>query len=153
MACQLIRDTTGPDGTFGKFKNADTQSIWESVELEWNDNKPDISCIPPGIYPVEWRNHPKHGWCYEVLGVPNRTSILIHSGNFAGQTASGEKSDFLGCIGLGEDRAKIIPPGYANPQEAVELSRQAISEFEAEMKQQPFKLVITNEWSDQSGGA
>ena len=146
MAIQLIRDETGPDGTFGKFRNNDTGTTWQSIELEWLNNENGVSCIPRGIYPVEWRNHPKHGWCYEVLNVPNRSSILIHAGNWAGNIASGEFSNFEGCIGLGKNRLEMTPPGFAKSQEAVDHSGQSVKEFEAEMNQQPFTLAISNEW-------
>lgn len=158
MACQLIRDVTGPDGTFGTLRNSDTGHVWQTAELEWLDNKPDVSCIPPGIYNVEMRPHPKHGslgdlvgmpgMCYEILNVPERDSILIHIANYAGQESEGEKTDLLGCMALGEDRAKIVPPGYSKPQEAVEHSTQAIQEFYKEMKGQPFMIAITNQFEN-----
>lgn len=147
MACQLIRDETGPDGTFGTMKNTDTQTLWKTAELQWQDNKPDVSCILPGIYQVELRNHPKHGICYEVLNVPNRTAILIHAGNFAGSIQAGEKSDFLGCIGLGTMRVRMIPPGYTQSQDAISHSKDAVLAFNAEMGGKPFMLAITNQWS------
>lgn len=156
MAVQVIRDTNGIDGCFGTLRNSDSGRIWQTAELEWLNNKPDVSCIPPGIYNVEMRPHPKHGslgdlvgmpgMCYEILNVADRSSILIHIANYAGQEADGEKTDLLGCMALGEDRAKIVPPGYNQPQEAVEHSTQAIQEFYKEMGGNPFMLSITNEF-------
>lgn len=144
MACTLNRTSTGSDGTFGSFTNQATGSSWYTAELEWRDNLPNLSCIPEGVYTVQWLNHPKHGWCYEVTNVPNRTAILIHVGNYAGAEDLGEKADFLGCIGLGKVLGSLVPPGYTKSQEAVENSTQAIAEFEGELKQETFQLVITN---------
>lgn len=156
MAVQLIRDVTGVDGTFGTIRNNDTGHLWQTAELQWLDNAPDVSCIPPGIYDVEMKEHPKHGslgdlvgmpgTCYEILNVPNRSNILIHIANYAGQESAGEKTDLLGCMALGEDRAKMVPPGYNQPQEAVEHSTQAIQEFYKEMGGKPFMIAITNEF-------
>ena len=148
MSCLLNRTSTGPDGTFGDFTNLATGKKWKSGELEWLNNTQDISCIPPGTYMVRWLNHPKHGWCYEVTNVPNRIAILIHSGNYAGQESLGEKTDFLGCIGLGETLGVVVPPGFTHTQETIQSSKQAIGEFEADMKQgdtqQDFELTIVN---------
>jgi len=146
MACQLIRDENGNDGCFGTLTNADTGHKWQTAELSWLDNEQNISCIPPGIYDVVWSLHPKHGWCYEVQNVPGRTAILIHPGNWAGSQKLGERSDFLGCIGLGKVRLRTSPPGTNYLQESILHSKDAVAEFVAEMKEQPFKLCITNEF-------
>lgn len=148
MSCLLNRTSTGPDGTFGDFTNLATGKKWKSGELEWRNNAQDVSCIPPGTYMVRWCDHPKHGMCYEVTNVPNRIAILIHSGNYAGQEALGEKTDFLGCIGLGENLAVVVPPGFQHTQETIQSSKQAIAEFEADIRQNgvqvDFELTIVN---------
>lgn len=52
------------------------------------------ACIPEGTYNVIWKNHPKHGYCFEVLNVPGRTGILFHAGN--------NITDTTGCILVGQ---------------------------------------------------
>lgn len=67
------------------------------LEEEWRDNKPKISCIPPGTYQAV-----PHGWSGEsvkfkqtwrLLNVPGRTGILLHEGN--------TNKDTEGCLLLG----------------------------------------------------
>ena len=139
MAIQLIFDelaNDGKDGIFGTLINPTTGSKWQACS------------IYPTVFPkndwyeTKWSNHPIHGWCYEI-SVPGHEGVLIHHGNWAGSVVDGEFSNFKGCLGLGKERARMIPPGYTQPQEAIEHSNQAIAEFEAEMKKEDFTLVVT----------
>ena len=68
--------------------------------------------------------------------MPNRSYIEIHSANFAGSVAAGKLSQLLGCIALGETEGRM------QGQEAVEQSKQAISEFYANLNQEDFQLTI-----------
>lgn len=142
MALQLIFDelaNDGRDGVFGTFTNPDTGSKWQACSI--------FPTVFPkaGGYEANWMNHPIHGWCYEIT-VEGHTGVLIHHGNWAGNIGDGERSDFKGCIGLGKQRGPMIPPGLIQSQEAIEGSNQAVGEFEAEMKQAPFTLIVTFEW-------
>ena len=76
---------------------------------------------------------------YEVKDVPGRTAILIHAGNFAGDTTRGLRSDVQGCILLGMGRGEI------EGQPAVTLSRAALNKLRAVVGRQSFDLVITDE--------
>lgn len=66
----------------------------KTLELKWNENKRQLSCIPKGKYRVTKWNSPKFGTCFKVHDVEGRTNILIHAGNYKKQT--------LGCILVGE---------------------------------------------------
>ena len=66
-----------------------------TLELPWNDNQVRSSCIPEGIYDVTRIYSPKFGMCFLLDGVPNRTAIEMHAGNYASLT---EKTDTTGCI-------------------------------------------------------
>jgi hypothetical protein len=69
---------------------------WTTVEEEWQDNRPFISCIPaspPEGYLCKRVQSPKFGNTFEVTSVPGRTHILFHVFN----TEEGS----LGCIGMG----------------------------------------------------
>lgn len=68
------------------------------LELPWRDNVSQLSCIPARDYVVEWVQTPKHGWVYHITEVPDRGAILIHPGNFAGDTTLGFKSHSYGCM-------------------------------------------------------
>lgn len=57
-----------------------------TLELPWKDNKPSISCIPPGIYKFKKRFSPnKQMLVIELEGVEGRTYIQIHIGNRTAQ--------------------------------------------------------------------
>jgi len=66
----------------------------KTIELPWNNNQKNYSCIPEGEYVVIRHQSPSKGECFKVLDVPDRTDILIHIGNFA----AGKKIDTMGCI-------------------------------------------------------
>lgn len=133
MIVELIRRPTTAEGTFGQFIGFDFD--FHSIEKPWVDldgnghGDPQKSCITAGKYRCEWRLSPKYGWCYEVTNVPERSHILIHACNWEHQ--------LLGCIGIGKGR------GVLNGKPAIMQSKQAIKEFHAAMREQPFELHIT----------
>lgn len=108
----------------------------KTLELPWKDNKPNISCIPVGEYQAVMYNSPKFKRVYCVQNVPGRKDILIHSGNFAGDTEKGFKSDVQGCILLGDLM------GLIKNQKAILKSRITLSDFMFHMNEKPFKLII-----------
>ena len=108
-----------------------------TLELPWRDNRPNISCIPSGSYEVGIRLSPKYGEIYHIKGVPNRTNILIHSGNYAGDISKGYKTNVAGCILLGAKQ------GLLQSQWAVLNSRIAVRKFMETMNKEPFRLIIT----------
>ncbi len=60
------------------------------LELPWLDNAPNISCIPEGQYVVRKRLSPGKGVIVpQYIGVPDRSFIQIHVGNYTRQ--------ILGC--------------------------------------------------------
>lgn len=61
-----------------------------TLELSWNNNLPNRSCIPAGKYLLQRHRSPKFGEVFEVVGVPGRDDILIHAGN--------TRKDTTGCI-------------------------------------------------------
>jgi Family of unknown function (DUF5675) len=76
--------------------------------LEWIPNHPDLYtlelpsgnggegfCITQGLYNCIPHNSLKHPETWQLLNVPGRTEILIHSGNYA--------KDTEGCILVGKD--------------------------------------------------
>lgn len=66
-----------------------------SLELPWRGNQPNVSCIPVGDYLVGSATSPKFGkGTMRLTGVPGRSHILIHPGNFT--------HEIEGCILLGE---------------------------------------------------
>ena len=130
----LARLARSDQGTEGILLAGDFNC--KTLELPWRENARQISCIPPGEYDVELRLSNKYGRVYWVRRVPDRTYILIHSGNWAGDTQKGFKSHVMGCILLGKHH------GYLAGQRAVLNSRLTVRSFMREMDYQKFTLNV-----------
>ena len=73
---------------------ANGEEMGYTLELPWRDNKRNVSCVPgPATYGAFIRTDGKRGWRIQLEGVPSRTAVQIHVGNYP--------SDILGCILLG----------------------------------------------------
>jgi hypothetical protein len=79
------------DCTLGRLSYGDYQCF--TLELPWLDNKPNVSCIPRGVYQCKKIVSPSLGECINIQGVFGRTYIRIHKGNFTKQ--------IQGCILVG----------------------------------------------------
>lgn len=64
--------------------------ICHTYERPWLNNLPNLSCIPVGEYAYNIVSSFRHGRCFSINGVPNRSAILIHAGN--------GDADTQGCI-------------------------------------------------------
>src|SRR5580698_6443589 len=78
-----------PGATFGVLSTEDFP-LCVTLELPWNNNVPGESCIPAGTYHCVPHNSLDHPNTWEVTGVPGRSEILIHNGNYL--------KDTEGCI-------------------------------------------------------
>ena len=104
---------------------------WCTLELPDKGNKARVSCIPEGEYLCEFTLSQSLKFAtYYVNGVPGRSGIRIHSGNYTRQ--------IFGCILLGKDHTDIDKDGIID----VTDSRMAVAEFEKVMGKQKFKLKI-----------
>jgi len=131
----LTRLRKSNHGTFGVFAGP---GFWcFSLELPWRDNECNYSCIPPGSYDVScsWSNAFKRR-LYLVEGVPDRSGVRIHPGNWAGDTRLGLRTHSLGCILLG---TKV---GEFKGQKALILSEPKVSLLQRTLREQPFRLHI-----------
>ena len=72
-----------------------SQFNFNTLELSWKDNARMESCIPVGNYKVVKRYSDKYKNHFHILDVPDRSYILIHSGNRYTHTK--------GCILVGSD--------------------------------------------------
>jgi len=77
-----------------------------TLELPDKNNEKQKSCIPRGQYEVVKRNSPKYGDHFHILDVPDRSMILIHSGNYYTHT--------LGCILVGKGLSDINGDGLCD---------------------------------------
>lgn len=126
----LVRGFMTDKVTLGYLK-ADGQNHdpFYTLELPWKQNRRQISCIPTGVYRCVPHNGTLFKDVYRLEDVPNRQSILIHSGNTV--------DDIQGCILLG------LSTGHMQDKPAVLESRDAIKSFHDLVKRQPFMLSIT----------
>jgi len=84
----LTRFAPTKDGVFGRLGRFTT------VEEEWQDNIPNISCIPTGIYYCERSIFHRGGYpTFEIMDVPGRSLIKFHYAM--------TEEDLRGCVGLG----------------------------------------------------
>lgn len=90
---RLVRTLFASNHTLG-FLTVQGVPVCASLELPLLDNKRNVSCIPFGSYKCFRHNSPKYGECIHVTGVPKRSEILFHAGNFT--------DDTRGCILVGE---------------------------------------------------
>lgn len=80
-------------GTFGRMY-ADEFSCY-TCERPWENNRRWVSCIPEGEYPLLMSRYNKGGYdTLEIGGVPDRSRILIHKGNWP--------RNVQGCIAVGD---------------------------------------------------
>jgi hypothetical protein len=107
-------------------------------ELPERNNERCFSRIPrPAVYNVRLVDSKKFGRVYLIENVPDRSAILMHAGNYAGDTRKKYRSDVLGCQEFG--KKVVIMEG----QRAVINSRSTRDEFMQLLNGQNFKLHIS----------
>lgn len=129
----IKRNKSNSKQTIGKLKVAYNGKTFtcDTLELPDLNNLKNISCIPKGTYECRHTFSPRFfKFTYEILNVPNRSGIRIHSSNYYFQ--------LNGCIALGNGLSDINKDGQLD----VINSRQAISAFESILGYQQFTLVI-----------
>ena len=137
MAVFLERFDRSDQGTFGRL-TAGSLSLY-SGELPWRDNRPNVSCVPPGTYRVAWTYSDRfRRWMYLLLGTNPRAGIRKHAANLMGDDRMGYRRQLNGCIALGE---KL---GWMDGQKALLLSAPAVRRFEEHMGRKPFLLEIVD---------
>ncbi|WP_417289656.1 DUF5675 family protein [Corallibacter sp.] len=78
------------EGTNGALFNSD-RFLCHTIELPWNDNKRNISCIPEGVYDLEPRFSKRFKHHLILNAVKGRSFILFHPANDA-------LKELQGCI-------------------------------------------------------
>ena len=143
MLLTLQRFAHTPEfGTFGMLTCGDLQLY--TVEQDWENNQPFISCVPNGIYVLEKHDSPTHGASLilsnpdlnigKYPGEAKRNGCLIHIANLASQLE--------GCIAPGKSL------GFYKNQWSVSSSGDALSEILNLLDDGTHKLVITSSFPD-----
>jgi hypothetical protein len=95
----ILTRVAAPKQTLGVLRHEPTGWACCTLELPWADNENRRSCIPPGrggeaiTYRAKRHESPRYGETLYLPGVPGRSEILVHAGNYI--------SDTLGCILVG----------------------------------------------------
>lgn len=88
----LIRDYK-TEATLGILKDSSGNELFKILERpnlsnakdDPNTSKNESGCIPEGVYLCKRYSSPKFPNTWEVIGIPNRASILFHSANTVDQ--------------------------------------------------------------------
>lgn len=133
----LIRFRWNDQGTIGVLRLAEGKVLY-TAELPWRDNRNELSCIPAGDYACEFIKRTPSGRTnvWHVKKVPGRDGVLIHSGNYAGDTTLGLKTHSLGCILPGRTWGALAG------QQAVLASKPAMGQLAEAVKFGNFVLQI-----------
>jgi len=108
--------------------------ILKTLERPWQDNKSNISCVPPGTYQTNYiprSSSGKYRKVWHVTNVTGRSGILIHNGNLVDHTR--------GCILVGTKH------GILAGQPAVLGSRTGMRQMLNAVGEHAFKLHIVGE--------
>lgn len=98
---RLTRFYYADDVTLGVLELPNRRVIY-TCEDGWHGNQRMISCIPDGLYRCTPRRFFRGNYmAWEITHVPDRTQILFHKGNKAG--------DVTGCIVVGTELWAIQP--------------------------------------------
>lgn len=136
MRADLVRYETGLQGTFGKLRVPSLGFSCFTLELPWQDNKRQVSCIPVGGYECRKVQSPRFGNVYGLKQVPGRSNILIHWGNYAGNVLSGFRTHSYGCILLGRSKGILVD------QKAILTSLNTVRKLHKVLEGRPFDLII-----------
>ena len=124
----------GIDQTLGYLTLWDgLDKVFECVTLElpYEDNMTNISCVPKGVYKVSPRHSDKYKKHFILDDVPNRRYILIHQGNY--------NTDTRGCILLGNRFAQINADSLLD----IAASRRTLDELLETCQGNGFELIIS----------
>jgi hypothetical protein len=102
----LVRLKHLADRTLGRlvcFRDVHIGGNWVTLELPDRGNQRNLSRIPAGVYEWARRESPRFGKHIHITSVPDRSWILIHSGNVP--------EDTRGCILIAETMRDIDGDG------------------------------------------
>ncbi len=138
----LIRLVTGDLGTFGAILFPSGFAL-HTLELPWEKNERNISCIPCQTYVCELDDSQRWGSAYHVRDVQGRSHILFHRGNWAGRTSMPElQCNVAGCILVGHERKRIAGANMQGPRLGVSDSGKACDDMMAHLAGESFELLV-----------
>ena len=139
---RLVRTSSGDHGTMGVLLLPGRDDPLHVIEPPWRDNRRNRSCIPGGRYEVLPHRSPRFGRCLLVAAVPDRSHILFHAGNVAGDVDKGLRTHSQGCLLPGLRRGRL--DAGRGLQRAVLASRTAFRHLMDWAGGNPFSLEVSD---------
>lgn len=136
MIARLQRFDTGDYGTSGVLIIPGLSVC--TIELPWRNNERNISCVFPDVYHCIPYTHLSRGLVYLLENKHDRTDVMIHIGNYAGDITRHRRSDSQGCILPGLYHGQIGKPS----QYAVVNSTTAMNRLRSAIGKTQFTLII-----------
>jgi len=104
----LTRTSSSRDGTLGTLRTEDNSLLLHTIEPPWRGNRPNISCIPSGVYFVHPHTSPAHGRCLLVQGgtvaATTEDRLRTQGARYAVHVHSANRAhELLGCIAPGTE--------------------------------------------------
>jgi len=129
----LVRSIYEEKQTLGNLFVMDGTSILfqcKTLELPWKENQQNISCVPPGSYPILFEYSPAFQMnLWELKEVPNRSEIKIHQANYFNQ--------LRGCIAIGDKHIFINNDQFKD----LRNSRRTLERFHEAMGTQSMSYI------------
>ena len=133
----LNRITASDEGTFGILTIPQFGFKRYSGELPNRNNERNYSRINAGRYLVKYQMSSKYGRLMPLItNTEGRSGVLLHTGNYAGDSRKGYRTHSAGCILFGSDI------GYLAGQMAVLASGAAEVAFDRIIQKKDFYLTI-----------
>ena len=139
-----LTTVSGPVATTGALWV--DSAMYYTVEQPWNNNHPDTSCVPAGMFDLIPYVSPTHGPTYclrnpdlKIMGCDELTPDQIAAGyrNYCELHSANWASQLKGCIAPGTNCQPMLNPDTGNIEPAVEHSVNAISAIMAVLGFQP----------------
>jgi hypothetical protein len=125
-------------GILGDLYDDKNNLLYYTLERPWLNNRPNVSCVPPGWYETEWYNSPKQGRkVLQLKNVIGRTYIQLHRTMFF--------YALLGCIGIGFEPVMAYSKMYKYPIIALKNSEEAVQEFENQYLDEKILIIIEDQ--------
>ena len=149
MVITITRGKSTPEGTPGVLTTDDGFTC-DTLELEWQNNLPNVSCILADTYSAFlWFSPHLQQQVVRLQDKHGRANCLMHNANFAGE-GTDEIKQIEGCTALGDGYGDIMKPDNSGTQWGILKSeatlKALVAHINAAIGANPFN--VTYVWGD-----